>query len=85
MNGSTYGTDKLSQTDGKSIPWNVGRRLLDIAEVATALHCGRSYAYQLVAQGDIPSIKLGRLTRVRVEDIEIYINRLSFIAGGQSR
>lgn len=85
MNDTTNVPLKLSQDDGKQTPWNVGRRLLDIAEVAIALHCGKSYAYELIAKGDIPSVKLGRLTRVRVEDIDVYINRLSFIAGGHSR
>ena len=85
MNDTTLAAENPLQTVTNSIPWNVGRRLLDIAEVATALHCGKSFAYELVAKGDIPSVKLGRLTRVRVEDIDVYVNRLSFIAGGHSR
>jgi excisionase family DNA binding protein len=38
---------------------------LSIAEVATYLGIGRGLCYELARQGELPSIKLGRLLRVR--------------------
>jgi excisionase family DNA binding protein len=48
--------------------------LMDVPEVAEALGCGRTFVYQLITNGDIPIVKLGRLTRVRVTDVETLIS-----------
>lgn len=41
-----------------------GRAMLTVPEAAKLLRIGRNLAYELVAQGEIPSLRLGRLIRV---------------------
>lgn len=38
--------------------------LLTVPEAAKLLRIGRNLAYELVARGEIPSVRLGRLIRV---------------------
>jgi excisionase family DNA binding protein len=40
------------------------KALLRAEEVARLLGIGRSKAYELIAAGDIPSLRIGRLVRV---------------------
>ncbi len=49
------------------------RLLLTIPEVAARLGMGRSFVYQLVLKGEIPSIKLGRARRVPAGAVEQFI------------
>ena len=47
--------------------------LLTPEELAQYLNCGRTYAYRLLAVGEIPSLKLGKLRRIRRSDADHYI------------
>ena len=38
--------------------------MLTVPEAAKLLRIGRNHAYQLVARGEIPSVRLGRLIRI---------------------
>ncbi len=58
-------------------PQVVERALLSPEKLATYLGCGRTYAYKLLADGSIPSVKLGRLRRVRRQDADRFIEQLS--------
>ena len=49
--------------------------LLTIPEVAHRLGLGRSFVYQLVMRGEIPSIKIGRARRVPVTALEQFITQ----------
>jgi excisionase family DNA binding protein len=49
------------------------KMLLTIPEVALRLGLGRSLTYQLVMQGQIPSLKLGRARRVPLVALEEFI------------
>ena len=40
------------------------RTMLTVPEAAKVLRIGRNLAYELVARGEIPSVRLGRLIRV---------------------
>jgi excisionase family DNA binding protein len=40
------------------------RTMLTVREAAKLLRIGRNLAYDLVARGEIPSVRLGRLIRV---------------------
>ncbi len=40
------------------------RLLLNVNEVASLLGCGRTYVYGMIQRGELPVVKLGRLTRV---------------------
>jgi excisionase family DNA binding protein len=49
------------------------KRLLSAEELARELGIGRTSAYSLLWSGAIPSMKLGRLRKVRREDLEAYL------------
>jgi excisionase family DNA binding protein len=55
-------------------------RLLKGNDVACMLNISRAFAYQLMRQGKIPTVKIGSAVRVRKEDLLAYIdhNRQSF-------
>jgi excisionase family DNA binding protein len=48
--------------------------LLSIPEVCQELDMGKSWVYQKLKSGEIPSIRLGRLIKVRRADLEEYLN-----------
>ena len=55
-----------------------GRRLLvSPEEAASMLSVARSTVYVLIASGELPSVKIGKSRRLRVEDIEEYVDRLA--------
>ena len=49
-------------------------RLLKSGEVAEILQVSKAHAYVLMKRGVIPSIRIGKIVRVRLEDLERYIN-----------
>lgn len=48
--------------------------LLTGEEIAKILNVSRAYAYQLMRQRMIPTVKIGRSVRVRQEDLEQFIS-----------
>ena len=51
------------------------RLLLDVREVGEQLGCGRTLVYQLIARGELPVVKLGRLTRIPASALETFVAR----------
>jgi len=49
------------------------QKLLKGGDVASILNISRSKAFTMMAQGDIPSIRIGHCIRVEMEDLEKYI------------
>jgi excisionase family DNA binding protein len=49
--------------------------LLTIQEVATTLRCGRTCVYDLIGRGELPAIKLGRLTRIPASALRDLVTR----------
>ena len=49
--------------------------LLDVREVGEALGCGKTYVYELIARGDLLTVKLGRLTRVPAASLAEFVCR----------
>jgi excisionase family DNA binding protein len=49
------------------------KELLSPEEVAEVLGCGRTYAYQLLRNREIPSFKLGKLRKIRRRDVDRFI------------
>ena len=47
--------------------------LYTVAEVQEILRIGKSRAYQLVQSGEIPHVRIGKLLRVRADDLERYL------------
>jgi excisionase family DNA binding protein len=50
--------------------------LLTVEEAAERLGVGRTYMFQLISRGLVPSVRVGRLRRVRPEDLEAYVGSL---------
>jgi excisionase family DNA binding protein len=51
----------------------VKRLTLSVRETAEALGIGRNRAYDLIAAGVIPSVRLGRSIRVPIETLEAWL------------
>ncbi len=55
----------------------VGQRLLlTVEEAASCLCVGRTYMFDLIATGVVPSVRMGKLRRIRLEDLERYVSSL---------
>jgi excisionase family DNA binding protein len=52
----------------------MGERLLKPTEVAEILQVSKAHAYVLMKRGEIPTIRIGKIVRVKLEDLERYIN-----------
>ncbi len=50
------------------------RVLLTIPEVAFMLGCGRTLVYDLISSKQLPIVKIGRLTRVRVDAVDAFVS-----------
>ena len=50
-------------------------RLLTGHEVARKLNISKSFAFLLMQRGAIPTVRLGRLVRVRPEDLDKFIEQ----------
>lgn len=48
-------------------------KLIKGKEVAEILNISKAFAYRLMAEGQIPTIKMGRSVRVMPEDLERFI------------
>jgi putative molybdopterin biosynthesis protein len=48
-------------------------RLLKPDEVAEILQCSKAFAYALLKRGEIPTVRIGNLVRVRREEMDKYI------------
>jgi excisionase family DNA binding protein len=49
--------------------------LMTIQEVAATLRCGRTCVYQLIGRGELPALKLGRLTRIPAAAVDAFVSR----------
>ena len=50
--------------------------LLSIAEAASALRIGRSKLYELIADGEVEVVHIGRSCRVPMEAVRAFVDRL---------
>lgn len=51
--------------------------LLRVPEVAASLGISRAKVYELLADGSLPSVKIGGCRRVRASDLIAYVNGLA--------
>lgn len=51
------------------------RRLLRVMEVAKLCGLSRATVYNLIRRGELPVVRIGRATRVAVEDVEALVRR----------
>jgi len=68
----TLGEDSSSTIRPQS---RMGLELLSIPEVCQELGMGKSWVYQRIRSGDIPSVKLGHNIKVRREALEGYLDQ----------
>jgi excisionase family DNA binding protein len=55
----------------------VGQRLLPtVEEAADCLCVGRTRMFDLISKGVVPSVRIGKLRRMRPEDLEEYVRSL---------
>ena len=52
------------------------RLLLTVSEAARRLGIGRTLMYELISTGQVASVRVGRLRRIRPADLEAYANNL---------
>src|SRR5919112_3309408 len=52
--------------------------LLSLPEVCQELGMGKSWVYQRIRSGEIPSVKLGRNIKVKREALEGYLEQLTY-------
>jgi excisionase family DNA binding protein len=52
---------------------NMGERLLKPADVAEILQVSKAHAYVLMNRGEIPLVRIEKIVRIRLEDLERYI------------
>jgi excisionase family DNA binding protein len=55
----------------------IDRMLLTVEEAAAALGVGRSFMFELIAAGQIETVRVGRLRRIRPEALRHYVDSLS--------
>ncbi len=59
--------------------------LLRVDEVAALLKLGRTKVYQLVAAGDLPAVRIGKVLRISADGLQAWINRQAVAnPGGRS-
>jgi excisionase family DNA binding protein len=51
------------------------RILLTVSEAALALNLGRTFAYQLIARGELVSIKIGKRRLIPATVVQEYVQR----------
>lgn len=51
-------------------------RLYDVRQAAQVLGIGRTNVYKLLKDGHLPSVRVGRLRRIRRSDLDAYIDGL---------
>ena len=56
-------------------PFENYEKLLKAIEVAEILNISRALSYQLLQNGDIPTVRINRAVRVRPIDLEGYIRK----------
>ncbi len=49
--------------------------LLDVHEAAAMLGCGKTTFYTLLSHGEIPLVKIGRLTKIPAVSLREYVTR----------
>ena len=75
--GAAAAAENHSRHDHWSAPQNVhGQRLLlTVPEAAQQLGIGRSLLYELLADGQVESIHVGRLRRIPIDALADFIDR----------
>jgi excisionase family DNA binding protein len=72
--GSAYGDGRIAAAQGD--PIRTPRLLVvDVRQAAQLLQCSRSLLYELIRAGELPTVKIGRLTRIPVSALHGFVER----------
>ena len=52
------------------------KALLTVLDVCERLRCGRTFTFALIASGKLKAVRIGRLRRIRPDDLDEYVRRL---------
>lgn len=72
----------LTARDEDSLPTpprDLPKLLLTVQEAADWLGIGRTLMYELIGKGEIPSVRVGRLRRIRPTDLATYTDNLACV------
>lgn len=61
--------------DNNTLESYVNATLLKPQDIAQRLKISRAMAYKLLTMGELPSVRIGRIVRVREADLEAYIQK----------
>jgi excisionase family DNA binding protein len=70
--------ESLEGSPSDRSPAQRGFDLLSVPEVCQELGMGKSWVYQLIHSGEIPSVKLGHTIKARREALEEYLDHHSY-------
>ena len=61
------------------------RLLLTVEEAADCLGIGRTSMFDLIMSGTVPSVRIGKLRRVRPQELERYVASLSRVPDNEDQ
>ena len=59
------------------------RELLKVDEVAALLKIGRTKVYQLVAEGELPAVRIGKALRISAEALQEWLSTQAVTSPGE--
>ena len=72
--GSAYGDGRIATAQGDPIG-ALTLLVVDVRQAAQLLQCSRSLLYELIRAGELPTVKIGRLTRIPVSALHGFVER----------
>jgi excisionase family DNA binding protein len=70
------GTEVMRNHSVQGLHEVISRELFSPEETARALNVGRTTVFQLLAQGALPSVRIGKLRRIPARAVRDYVDRL---------
>jgi excisionase family DNA binding protein len=67
----------LARRDGEADDGQVAPLLLRLERTAEVLDCSPTTVKRLIKAGDLPAVKVNGATRIRVADLQAYVERLA--------
>ena len=71
----TMATVAASQRESQAPADAAHVRLVTIPVAAQLLGVSRSKLYELLAQGELPTVRIGRSRRIAIADLEVFVHR----------
>ncbi len=68
-------------TERKDMNAAAEEEFLTVEQIQDLLQVGRTFAYSLIRSGELPSYRVGRLLRVRRQDVERWLEQNRCAAG----